>query len=364
MKLGLSMTFVEPAVNRGHIDGIGVYTRQLYRDLQALGEEVHGYAFAGKDMPLVYSERFKNGFASSLLLSSVHAVSIPVDVFHSTDYRIINLDCPVVATLYDAIPLSHPGLARRRGRLIKNWALKRASRFADRVICISQHAADEVAHYYDIPESKISIVPCGIDIQWLVPVADEAKQAVMNARGLRPGFLLFVGTIQPRKNISRVLDAYLKLPESIRAERQLVVVGRAPAEYSELANRLRSAESSGWLRWLDNVDSEKEMRAIYACAEVFVFPSLYEGFGLPVLEAFASGVPVVTSNTTSLPEVSAGCALEVDPESIDEIVDAIRSLLEAPAEREWRIAAGWKRAQQLTSLEMARSLLNVYKKVC
>jgi alpha-1,3-rhamnosyl/mannosyltransferase len=267
-----------------------------------------------------------------------------------------------VASLHDALPVKHPEWCNPRLRGVKNWLQRKAAQKADHVIALSHFAIDELVDCFGIDERRITVVPCGVDDEWLAPPPAHAVATTLQANGLRPGYFLFVGTLQPRKNVERLLDAYLSLPAAVRAERQLVIVGSAGARSEQVLRRIAAAVQDGAnVVWLNHLTDNTELRHVYAGAGVFVFASLYEGFGIPVVEAFASGVPVVASNTTSLPEVTAGAALEVDPLDTGAIADAMLTLARESAVRARCITAGRARAAQLTWNATARLTAAVYR---
>jgi alpha-1,3-rhamnosyl/mannosyltransferase len=357
---------IEPGFNGGRQDGIGVYTRALLRHLPEAGCDVTPYSWPEGGTPPSVGQALPQSFGRAslvdLLTPNVHRIHMPLDVFHATDYRVARMDCPVVATLHDALPIKHPEWCNPRLRGLKNWLQRKAAQKADHVIAVSHYAIDELVDCFGVDERRISVVPNGVDEEWLEPVPPGELAATLEAYGLRPGYFLFVGTLQPRKNVERLLDAWLALPQAVRDERQLVIVGNAGARSEELLRRIAAAVQEGaGVLWLNRLTDSAQLRHVYAGAGVFVFASLYEGFGIPVLEAFASGVPVVTSNSTSLPEVSGGAALEVDPLDAGAIGEAMLALVREPALRARCITAGRARAAQLTWNATARGTAAVYR---
>ncbi len=369
MRIGLGTTTIEPG-RHGARDGIGVYTRALLRHLGPAGCDVTAYSYPrlrgapGVALGRALAKSFEAASLGDLLAPATHRLHLPADLFHATDYRIVRMDCPVVATLHDALPIKYPQWCSARLRQAKNWLQKRAARKADHVIALSHFAIDELVACFGIDERRVSVVPCGVADEWFDPGAPRAIAATLARNGLRPGYFLSVGTLQPRKNFGALLDAWLALPVAVRAERQLVIVGAPGWRCAALVARLQALRQAGdGVIWLDRLADDEALRHVYRGAGVFVFPSLYEGFGIPVLEAFASGVPVVCSNSSALPEVCQGAALEADPRDAGAIGEAMLALVRDAALRARCIAAGLARARQLTWRESARQTAAVYRAV-
>lgn len=371
LTVGLGTTMIEPGLTGGRLDGIGVYTSALLRHLPRAGCQVLPFSWprpgggsAGISVGRAMPQSFEKASLVDLATPSRHRVHMPADLFHVTDYRIVRMDCPVVATLHDALPIKYPEWCNPRLRGLKNWLQRKAAAKADHVIALSHFAIAELVECFGVKENRVSVVPCGVDEDWLESPAAEAVAATLAAHSLQPGYFLFVGTLQPRKNIGRLIAAWRMLPAAMRAERALVIVGAPGARCEELLAQIGAAQAAGEnLVWLSGVTEHQALRHLYAGAGVFVFPSLYEGFGIPVVEAFASRVPVVASNASSLPEVSGGAALEVDPLDAGQMAEAMRTLADNGPERARCIAAGRARAEQLTWQDTARLTAAVYRAV-
>lgn len=254
-------------------------------------------------------------------------------------------------------------------RLRENWRAGRratylslavqapiAARQATRIITLSETSARDIARLLRAPPHKIAVVPAAPrDTFRDLPGA----RAVARARESYGRFFLSVGVLAPQKNLARVLAAFARLDDGAT---RLVLAGRPAGAYAEAVLRplARELGVEGRVVFV-GATSDDELRALYHAAEALVFPSLGEGFGLPIVEAMACGCPVVTSNLSSMPEVAGDAALLVDPHDVASIAQALRSLLRDPALRADLVARGSARAARYTWDEAARGTLRVYE---
>jgi len=352
--VGISSGVVDPRRAHGGLDGIGTYTEALLAHLERPGLAVkrvdtthvsgRGLAFprhADVRLPIPLPITIALGAVAHARTPGCGGLERAVDLYHSTDYMAPRLRrTPVVATVYDAIPIIHPQWANQRLRGFKNWLLAQSVRNADRVIAISEAGRDEVVSSYRVPVERVRVIPLGIDAAWFEPVDEHAMQRMLLRRQLEAGYFLFVGTLQPRKNVEALLDAYEALPQTIRRRQQLVIVGKYGWNADALRRRLEDARPQNRCVWLDYVPRE-EIYQIYAGAGTFVFPSLAEGFGLPMLEALAKGLPIIASDLPVLRDLGAHLVTYVDARDTKALTDAMASLPQASAdgaERAKRIA--------------------------
>jgi len=284
-------------------------------------------------------------------------------VDHSYGHLVRALDPRrTVVTVHDLAPLGAEEPAGRWGLSARlwRWALRGALRAA-RLIADSCFTRGELLRWTDYPPQRIVVVPCGVAPAFH-PVEDRARLEAVQARyGLPNGrLLLHVGHGAPRKNLPGLLQALARVRGAGAEDVGLVQVGAVPREAERaLAARLGV---EGWVHWLGTVPGE-DLPLLYNLADCFVFPSLYEGFGLPVLEAMACGTPVVCSNLASLPEVAGDAALLVDPREPAALAQAILDVLENGALRGRLREAGLRRAAAFTWARTAAATANVYREV-
>ena len=258
---------------------------------------------------------------------------------------------PTVVTVHDLGYRYFPGAHPARQRLYLDWSTRFSARAATQVLADSAATQDDLVRFYGVPKEKITVVYPGRDerLAWVDPAAVRARY------GLAPDYLLHVGTLQPRKNLARLMEA----AASLRARwpgLQLVLAGQPGWQAGPILAQARAHSDS--VRLLDYVPDD-DLPGLYSGARAFVFPSLYEGFGFPVLEAMACGTPVVCSNTSSLPEVAGEAALLVEPDDTAALADAIGRLLEDAALRENLIARGLEQVQKFSWERAAQETLAV-----
>ncbi|MBM3745115.1 MAG: glycosyltransferase family 4 protein [Acidobacteria bacterium] len=282
------------------------------------------------------------------------------DVFHASQLLVRTPgNCRVTATLYDMtcwlLPETHT-----RANVVgaKRFAEQVVSR-ADGLIAISEHTRQDAVRILDLDPQRIEVIYPGV-AEGFFEVPAEAVGAVRAKYGLARTYILFVGTVEPRKNLEVLLDAYLGLPSWLRAEYDLVVAGPTGWAQRSLIDRVRA--QGGGVRYLDYVP-ETDLPGLTAGATLFAYPSLYEGFGFPVAQAMVAGVPVVTSNVSSLPEITGGAAVLVDPRSVSELRAAMERLLLAPAEREALTCRALEVARQYHWETCARKTLAFFERM-
>jgi glycosyltransferase involved in cell wall biosynthesis len=238
--------------------------------------------------------------------------------------------------------------------------LPQAARRADRVITVSHASRQELIEILQLPPEKVKVVYSAASGDFR-PLRDEEKRARLRHRYQLPEkFVLYVGTIEPRKNLRRLVAAFAQV-EAHQPDLHLILAGPGGWKMNGALEK-EAAGLSSKVHYLGFVSPE-DLPGIYSLASVFAFPSLHEGFGLPLLEAMACGVPVLTSNRSAMVEVSGPAAYLVDPISVESIAEGLDVLLSSQAQREWYIGQGFQRVQQFSWEQTARETAAVYEEI-
>ena len=283
-----------------------------------------------------------------------------VDVVHSLHYALplVSFGTRRVVTFHDMTFFDMPDVHERSKVMYFQRFMKASMRLADALIFVSQSTCNDCIARLGPPKGAMAVVPLGKGVEFGVPASEGRLQAVREAYGLGERFVLYVGTIEPRKNLSRLVEAFARLAPAY-PELQLVLAGARGWLTDELFRTLDTA-GLGARVVLPGFIAEADKPALLAACTLFVYPSLYEGFGLPVLEALASGAPVITSNRSSLPEVAGNAAVLIDPLDTDALAAAMADLLRSPERRADLRRCGPEQAAQFTWERTATLTAQVY----
>lgn len=274
-----------------------------------------------------------------------------------------------VVTIHDLGYLYYPEAHTLTQNVYLRWSTRYNARSAARVLADSEATRQDIIRNYQIDREKVVVVYPGRD-EALVPVTDPAMLAAARARyGLPLRYLLYVGTLHPRKNLVRLVQAFAALVQPATSNAQppvpdlhLVLAGQKGWLYEEIFTQVRKLGLTGHVA-LTGYVPDSDLPALLSGASAFVFPSLYEGFGFPVLEAMACGTPVVCANVSSLPEVAGDAALLVDPTDTEALTAALRRLLTEEELRHQLVARGFRQAEQFSWRRCARDVLQVLEEV-
>jgi glycosyltransferase involved in cell wall biosynthesis len=353
---------------RAPLAGIGRYTLGLVRALADEGVELRVYvpgpqwgaaAVARAAVDMGQARRRAGRLAWWAWELPRRAARDGVEVFWGPGHRLppgLPAGMARVVTVHDLVWRHAPETMARVNRWLDRWGMPAAVRAADRVAVVSEHTARDVAAAFPEAAGKLRVVSPGV-----APAPVRPLPAELAAQGLRPGgYVLFVGTLEPRKNLRRLLEAYARLPQALRAAFPLVIAGGAGWGGVAVQRWAEELGVAAAVRVLGYVTDET-LEALQAQAAVLAMPSVYEGFGLPLLEAMRFGVPVLTANVASMPEVAGEAGVLVDPYEVDSIAAGLARLLGDAALRARLGAAGRGRAQAFTWARAARTMVVVFE---
>lgn len=370
MRIGINALFMIP----GGVGGSETYLRNLITHLGRIDQTNEYVVFTNKESSNTFGLTGSNfweilcpiraAFRSARVIYEqlflpLQAKKHGIEVLHSPGYTAPTVaPCPSVVTIYDLNFLRHPEDFSRLSALTLRVLVPLAAKRCDMIITLSKNSMRDIVAALDVTEKKVHVI---------YPAASESVSAhngssvnqVEQTYGIRGKFILSVAASHPHKNLCRLVEAYHTLRKKHSIEHQLVLVGLKGRDHSRLLNLIVELSLEGEVvtpRWIPG----EHLALLYESADVFVFPSLYEGFGIPVLEAMKHGVPVVSSDVSSLCEATGGATMLVDPYRVPEITAAIQQVLVDPVLRASLVERGYEQAQKFSWEETARQTLSVY----
>ncbi len=357
-----------------HDFGIGTYIRNLLRQLARIDRDTE-YVLLCRPTDLDVAAQLGPNFRAVLEPSPNYSLREQLhvpwvlrrerpDVYHAPHYVLpAGVRCRSVVTIHDCIHLMFPQyLPNKAAYAYARASMWAAARRSDCILTVSEASKRDILHFFDVPPEKIVVVYNAIDDHfWLTP-PDEDVARVRERYQLDHEFVLYVGNIKPHKNLVRLIEAFAEFRKTGFEPVKLLIIGDEISKLPALRRAVHRHKLHKHVRFLGYLP-DRTLAILYRLATVFVFPSLYEGFGLPPLEAMASGTPVVTSNVSSLPEVSGDAAILVDPYDVDSIVDGLRRVVGDRAVAADLRRRGLERAREFSWERSVEKTRQVYQEV-
>jgi glycosyltransferase involved in cell wall biosynthesis len=354
--------------------GIGTYIRNLVRLLSRVDQTTEYRLLCREedaDVVRGLGENFQAVTEAAPGYSLREQIMVPLDLrrqkaalFHAPHYVLPPLTpCRAIVTIHDCIHLRFPQyLPNRFGYAYARGSLWAATRRANRILTVSEASKRDLLHYFRVPESKIDVIYNAIDERFDQAPSEDEINRVRERYQLTDRFVLYAGNIKPHKNLERLIEAFQIFRRGGFEDVRLLVIGDQVSHYATLRRAVHRHQLHKHVRFFGFVPDET-LAVLYRLASVFVFPSLYEGFGLPPLEAMASGTPVITSNVSSLPEVVGDAAVLIDPYDVEAIADAMARVLGDDALRARLSAQGVARARHFSWERSVRRVREIYEEV-
>jgi glycosyltransferase involved in cell wall biosynthesis len=364
---------LEASALYGCKSGVGYYTENLLSNVMKLAPEHNYILFSNRDMKadwnrlgseVVYDRHLFRVRAAWMQANLPRALrEVRPDICHFTNYLApLAGGCPYVVTIYDMTLFLTPRFHDFKKIALDRTLIPHVARRASAIITVSNSARDDIVRLLRVPREKVRVITGAVSSDFR-PVRDEAQKEAVRARyGLADvPYILYVGTIEPRKNIARLIQAFGRLKQQ-GLPHKLAIVGQPGWHCAPIYAEVERLGLTQDVLFTGYVPFE-DLPVLYSAAESMAFPSLYEGFGLPVVEAMACGAPVVTSRSSSLMEVAGDAALLVEPRSVTEMADALERLHRQPDLREELSLRGVERAASFTWDRSARAALELYEEV-
>ena len=357
-----------------HDFGIGTYIRNLLRQLARMDRE-NEYVLlcqeADMEVGAHLGENFRTVLEPSPNYSLREQIHVPwvlmrerPDVYHAPHYVLpTGVRARSVVTIHDCIHLMFPQyLPNRAAHAYARATMWSAAKRSSCILTVSEASKRDILHFFSVPSDKVVVIPNAIDERFWRPFSEEDVWRVRERYQLDQRFVLYVGNIKPHKNLVRLIEAFSELRRGDFDDVRLLIIGDEISKLPALRRAVHRHKLHKHVRFLGYLPDET-LAILYRLASVFVFPSLYEGFGLPPLEAMASGTPVVTSNVSALPEVTGDAAVLADPYDVESIVEGIRRVLSDPELAAEMRRKGLIRAREFSWERSVAKTLEVYQQV-
>lgn len=354
--------------------GIGTYTNQLIQSLNNVDSHNDYLIFTPQCNSI---KPLKSNFRIELTDSASYNsfwdnVNVP-NILNNTDIELYhvpqngvglseNIKCKKVITLHDIIPLRMPETVSDRYLRIFNNELPKILKSCDGIITVSNFSKNDIAKEFNFPLENIYVTPLAAEDIYKPMSKCKSKDLIIKKYGIQEDFILYVGGFSPRKNILGLIEAYSNLSAKLRETFKLVITGRKGPSYDKYKNRAEELHVSNNVIFTDFIPAE-DMPLFYNATEVLVYPSFYEGFGLPPIEAMACGTPVIASNVTSLPEVCYESALFIDPNDIDSLSYDIERVLSNSLLRLTMVKKSLTRNKAFSWNKTALDTISAYKSI-
>lgn len=371
----------QPLINPAK-SGIGYYGHCLVKEISGFDETeqtLEFFAFRHSREKLALAEEYKadnvrldvcRWFTSRAYLLLASVIPLPRRLFFRNRADVnfyFNFILPpcvhgkTVVVVHDMVFRDCPETASFRTKLLLRLYLKRSLKRADRIVTVSDFSRRRIMHFYGVPEDRISIVPCGVDRSIYKPFTDSVRlDGIKHKYGIDGKYILYLGTLEPRKNILNLVKAYQAFVENREDFPILVLSGGKGWLYDEIFAYITENNLEGRIVFTGYISDEEKI-PLLSGAEFFCFPSLYEGFGMPVLEAMACGTPVLTSDTASMPEVGGDACEYCDPLSVTDIREKMERLWTSPERRRELSELGMRRAGLFSWKSSAEMLINIFR---
>ncbi len=353
--------------------GIGRYVRNLISELSKVDHKNQYVIFLGEDdfedfePPTKNFEKFLVGgsyysFSEQLILpwqiKKAHC-----DLVHFSHFNFpVIYEKPFVVTIHDLIPYLFPGQKMKRAihRVAYKFVIHKVVKKALKIIAVSENTRRDLIKYLEVPPEKIKVIYEGVEKRYLEKKSEDEIRAVLQKYKITPSYFLYVGVFRNHKNLPVLLKAFKRYQEEFSKKERLVLVGEKDPEYKEVDILIKKLSLQNQIITPGKI-SDKDLVCLYQGALAFIFPSLYEGFGLPPLEAMAAGTPVISSRAASLPEILDRAALFFNPKDIDELL-ALMKRVKSDKELQSNLEKkGLSQVKKYSWKKMAKETLNIYR---